>query len=799
MRIIAIIFFSCLCSLAYAQFINNNGIVITNSANLITNGDWQNSGTIRNNGKITTSEHWQNTGTMDVTSYGGFVLQYTDDKNFSAGSNSARLGYIQKEGVGQAILTGRVLVTDSLKILSGILRMNSAADTLATSTNFVFASNGSYVDGPMAHVGAGTFSLPVGRSGQSLTIKFYNSTSNRVGVVVEALPAGYSAGEAVESITAFPFAWRTVKSAASDTASYVEVRVPNALVSGIANPVVARKLPGQNQLEGMGSRSISSDASNTTVISYSRGLKGLFSIANGYPGNMLGDSTELVALFNSTAGNAWTNRTNWRASAVGNWFGVTEKGGRVTRVELPNNNITGEVPPSITNMNALKVFNVATNNITTVPNFTALPSITTLDLSGNSLDFGSLESNAALIGVNYVNQAPVNPPLDIEIPVNTNYQLNIPVAGSNNVYTWKLNGNVIAGSTTDTHDIISIKRATMGTYVLEITNPLVPGLVLTSSNQRVLATADISGTMFVGTTNPATAGKMRLLKVTTVGGYDTIRDQSLNSNGTYLFDNVLLDDYLVSGFADTIAHNKAIPTYYENTIFWEEADTLFVEDNIIGLDIFSQFRPDPPTTGQGAIIGTFYLGDNPDGKINKARVPKAAVAVRRAQGSGKGLETVYKLIAYIFTDENGEFDFTGLDAGEYRLNIQYPGYPMDTTSYIDITIGNTLFDRQVGVEAEVNEGKIEVKKLVITGWQEEVHAFTAYPNPTVDYLFVKGAGVQNSKPLLIDATGKKVSVPMEWNDLDVRWELNIQSLQRGVYFLQVNKNGKIETAQIHVQ
>jgi hypothetical protein len=292
---------------------------------------------------------------------------------------------------------------------------------------------------------------------------------------------------------------------------------------------------------------------------------------------------------------------------------------------------------------------------------------------------------------------------------------------------------------------------------------------------------------------------MRLLKVTPTGSYDTIRVQDLNANGTYLFDNVLLDDYLVNGFADTLVHQKAIPTYYINTIFWEEADTLFLEDNLVALDIYSEFKPDPPTAGQGIINGTFYLGDDPDGRTTKARVPKSAVAVRRAQGSGKGNETVYTLIAYLFTDENGEFDFSGLETGTYRLNIQYPGYPMDTTSYVDITIGNTLFDRQVGVEAEVNQGKIEVKKLVITGWEEEVHAFTAYPNPTVDYLFVKGQGVKSSQLQLLDATGKKVIVPARWNEQDHRWELEIQSLQRGVYFLRIEKNGKLETAQIHVQ
>src|SRR5690242_11376609 len=148
MKYIAIIFV-CISSLAHAQFINNTGIVISNSNNLVTNGDWQNSGTIRNNGKITTTENWQNTGTLDVASYGGFVFQNSGSRNFSAGSNSARMGFLQVEGSGQLIITGKLRVNDSLKIFSGIIRMNTTADTLATGSALVYASNGSYVDGPM--------------------------------------------------------------------------------------------------------------------------------------------------------------------------------------------------------------------------------------------------------------------------------------------------------------------------------------------------------------------------------------------------------------------------------------------------------------------------------------------------------------------------------------------------------------------------------------------------------------------------------------------------------------------------
>jgi hypothetical protein len=803
-KLTIIITFVCISSWVNAQFITNTGIIITNSANLATNGDWQNSGAIRNNGIIATTDSWTNTGTLDNNSTGGFILQYATSKSFSAGSNSARIGFIQKEGIGDAAVTGRLRIMDSLKILSGIIKMNTTADTLGISSNtLVSVSNGSFVDGPMARFGAGTFLFPLGSSGQYLPLKFYNSTAARVGAVIKSLPAGFAAGEAVQSLPAFPYAWQTVKTLTSDTASYVEIQMPNALASGITNPIVVRKVGGVNQLEGMGSRLVTSDSLSTAVRSYSKGLQGLFSIGNGFTGNLLGDSTELVALYNSTAGNSWTNRTNWRANTVGTWFGITEKGGRVTSVNMPNNNINGTVPPTIVNMSALKVLNIASNDVTSIPDFTVLPALTTLDVSGNNLDFGSLESNASLIGVNYVNQDSVADPLYIEIPVNTNFQLDIPVNGTSNEYQWKLNGVEIPGATSDTYDITSINRATMGDYVLEITNLLVPGLILTSSNQRVLATADIAGTLYENNDQAVTDGTMRLLKVTSTGSYDTTQVQAVSNNGAYLFDNVVLDDYLVNGFADTsvVAYNKALPTYFEKTIFWEEADTLVLEDNITGLDISSEFKPDPPTTGQGEITGAFFETTPDEGRIKaRTRVSKAAVTVRRAEGSGRGKAEILTLIAHTFTDENGEFTFTKLDEAEYRLNIQLPGYPMDTNSYVTIPIVDNLFDRQVGVEAEVIEGKIEVRKLVITGWYEERHLFTAYPNPTVDFLFIKGKEHdRNLKFMLTDATGKLVEVPSDWDDMGQQWKLNIHGLQKGIYFLQVNKNGKTETAQIVIQ
>ena len=52
----------------------------------------------------------------------------------------------------------------------------------------------------------------------------------------------------------------------------------------------------------------------------------------------------LVALYNATDGDNWTDNTNWLTdTTVNNWYGVTTAGGKVTQVDLNTNNLNGSL------------------------------------------------------------------------------------------------------------------------------------------------------------------------------------------------------------------------------------------------------------------------------------------------------------------------------------------------------------------------------------------------------------------------------------------------------------------------
>ena len=77
------------------------------------------------------------------------------------------------------------------------------------------------------------------------------------------------------------------------------------------------------------------------------------------------DRDILVAIYNDTEGESWTNDTNWMSDAsLERWYGVTvDSDGRVTALNLPNNNLRGSLPPAIVHLEALRSLQLNHNRL----------------------------------------------------------------------------------------------------------------------------------------------------------------------------------------------------------------------------------------------------------------------------------------------------------------------------------------------------------------------------------------------------------------------------------------------------
>lgn len=787
-----------LIQVGYAQFVSNTGIEINNSTLLVTNGDWNNSsGKIVNDGVIRTNAPFVNNGTLDGQSKGGFDLDFATDAQFVPGG--PRMGFLTKKGNGAALVTGTVGVRDSLLIKAGLIRLTNSVDTVALGPGAVLlAGENTYVEGGyIARAGTGDLLFPFGKDGLYLPLKMYKVQAQKITALLMDAPATHTAGPGVDAMIGFPYAWKVVEKTLADTAAYVEINYPNTLPV-VSNPIVAREVPNQ-EYASMGARLIQDSGSRTTVKSYSRRLNGLYTVAQGFPSDPVTDSLALVALYNSTGGTQWTNKTGWLSSTIDTWFGVTVNGQSITAIELPNNNLTGPVADPLVDILSLQTVNLSANRITSIPDFTLNPEVSSLNVSDNQLDFASLEPNAAVTGINYFIQTDIGTPTDNEIPVGSPYEFSLPAQGQNGQYQWRRNGQDITGATSATYLIPSIGRQTMGDYEAVVTHPLFPGLILKSAVQKVSAYATVAGKLYADAGIPATQGELTLYRVQP-GAFAAIATTAVGNDGTYTFDRVILDDYQIRGFADTLVYERALPTYYEGTILWEEADTVQLVDNVSSLDIVSQLEPGPPS-GRGVITGVLQEEDG-TGRVNdikrNKRIANAGVSARRVERTGRTKGEILTLVAYVFTNEDGEFALPNLPTGEYRINFQYPGYPMDETSYTTVTIG-TGFESQVMVEANVIDNKINVRKLLITGLDEsENYNADVFPNPAVDHIQLRFAGeVAGRTIILTDLQGKSLhSQGAPQKEVSV----NVRDFRNGLYILQIRENGmKVKTLKVSIE
>ncbi len=318
----------------------------------------------------------------------------------------------------------------------------------------------------------------------------------------------------------------------------------------------------------------------------------------------------------------------------------------------------------------------------------------------------------------------------------------------------------------------------------------------------VAETTTASGNIFTADNQSVTNGEVLLFEINQEGAaFDTLAT-SLNNQGAFTFNNIVIGDYLALAKANESDFPGQLPTYFEQIDLWEEADTLLIDTDNPVFDITLIAEPKDPE-GDGMVSGfveeEFEEGDDNGRVMARGRVRGAGVSMRRKVRTSRPEEDViFELVEYVFTDENGQFTFENLPADEYRINIQYPGFPMDTTTNVDLNIQENI-DNDFELEALVADGKIAVTILSTTGIIDEIiEKVRVYPNPTtsegINITFTQEANIKgdiaiqlyNLKGEVI--TGKTVSNLEIANNRTVK--LPLSGAANGTYLLQLKQGSE---------
>ena len=105
------------------------------------------------------------------------------------------------------------------------------------------------------------------------------------------------------------------------------------------------------------------------VTTFSAGQAGAFTLTvGGLADAVLGPSTDraaLVALYNATDGPNWTDNDNWLSDRpIGDWYGVTtDAEGRVTELDLGENQMSGEIPSELGSLANLEILRLHANQL----------------------------------------------------------------------------------------------------------------------------------------------------------------------------------------------------------------------------------------------------------------------------------------------------------------------------------------------------------------------------------------------------------------------------------------------------
>ncbi|MEO9485673.1 MAG: DUF5050 domain-containing protein [Ekhidna sp.] len=545
------------------------------------------------------------------------------------------------------------------------------------------------------------------------------------------------------------------------------------------------------------------------------------------PGDRYYDSLALVNLYQTTNGEIWSSSENWLETDMDTWEGVSLNSGRVIEINLPNRNLTGTIPDQIgnllflenidmsgnqlegaltetlVNLTSLEGLDLSNNEFSEVPDLNLLSSnpITSLDLSANRLDFEDLEPVFSLGFLNYADQKNISlyQPDTVLVPVTKDTTISVAIEGSSLSYQWKYDGGNLAGATDSTYSINSIDRLNMGSYSVEVESGLITDLTLTSDPIDVLATAIVSVnvTDFDSEMIDENVSGAIMETIRKERGYDTLgRKNAVTSS--FSFDPIILKDFLIGINSDP---EKYVDTYYQDVFLWEEAEVLsLLGDTTIQIKITAIPAELTIDDGEGLVSGSIEEDFTEEGgRINaRRRAARRKCGLRRKRSGGRLGQSndEFELIAYGETDDNGEFQFGFLPEGTYRFFVEYPGIPIDESSFVQFDVGEAgVTDDSFVLAAVVTEEGISVE-LVLGVTKNFFTDFSIYPNPTIDIIHIDYNKILSEKITmeLIDMKGKVLITRDLKKGTEGNLEMNLKGYRKGQYLLRFFDTQKDRTA-----
>lgn len=275
------------------------------------------------------------------------------------------------------------------------------------------------------------------------------------------------------------------------------------------------------------------------------------------------------------------------------------------------------------------------------------------------------------------------------------------------------------------------------------------------------------------------AGEVYLIGTDSLANsYNYFASTYVDSSGYYCFYNVPVGLYIIvaNPSYNSLYYNDYLPTYYGDVLYWSDATLVSVGlGNLTGLDI-NLVSTAGPVAGNGSISGNVIQAGS---KLVNTGDPIENVEILLLDNSDNPLAATY-------SDANGNFSFTGLALGTYKIYGEYAGLQA-TAAVVELTSNSTSIDN---VQVNVGSGTI------IASVEELLSEYIAsvsniYPNPaTTQFNFsISALKCTEISISVVDMYGKHiysnvVSASVGMNTISI----NASNYAAGVYSLQLKTN-----------
>jgi hypothetical protein len=371
---------------------------------------------------------------------------------------------------------------------------------------------------------------------------------------------------------------------------------------------------------------------------------------------------------------------------------------------------------------------------------------------------------------------------------NCNGSAGVIVSGGTSPYTYEWNTTPVRTSPT-------ISNLCAGNYIVTVKDAnqcAVASLVsvgVSGSNPNISGIITLPNGLLVTNGNV----KIELYRVANqIGAFSTLVSETLSNNGLFSLPNTVVGNYLVVAKPVTTSSPdlaNSINTYFNLTSKWTKADTLNATCNFttnFNLTLLQK----QSVNGNATITGDVFSVTGGNKRDRAVSVPDADIHVdREPQGIA---------VTNTTTDGDGRYNIDNLEPGTYRVRVSIPGLPMINSHLVTVTPLGTLYDERnffIDSLAGIDIDSIADNASSNLQLQEDA-SWNIFPNPMNDLLYLEIEINDNdtkTQIVLLDILGREINQIYN-SDLSVgkhliTYDNSQEFLQKGMYFIRVNKNG----------